>query len=58
MQMSVADIKLCMLVEFMEQGILDHVPTDCLSSYSNLAKCKTAVLENPLIAKWNADHNK
>ena len=56
--MSIADIKLGFFAELMEQGYLDHVPTDCLSTYTNVLKCKNAVRENPLIAKWIEAHKK
>lgn len=54
--MSVADLKLSVLATFLEQGILDHVPTDVLNSYPNIVAATKAVNRNPKIAKWNEDH--
>lgn len=57
-ELSIADIKLYGLTSFISQGILDHVPTDCLDGYTHLQTAAKAVAENEKIAAWIAAHTK
>lgn len=53
-ELSVADLKLFVVMGWLKRGVLDHVPTDVLAPYPKLEKLFTAVSEHPKVAEWYA----
>jgi glutathione S-transferase len=53
-EISVADIKLFIIVGWLSGGVLDHVPRDVLSPYPKLTGVFQAVREYPRVAEWYA----
>ena len=56
-KISVADIKLYILVGWVKSGILDHIPKDFFDSSSKLIGVYDAVGKHPKVAEWNSRHN-
>lgn len=53
-QISVADIKLFVVIGWLGRGVLDHVPTDVLSPFPKLQRLFAAVKEHSKIVEWYA----
>jgi glutathione S-transferase len=53
-ELSVADIKLYMIVGWLKKGILDHVPADVLAPFSKLEAVHAHVSAHPKIVAWYA----
>jgi glutathione S-transferase len=51
-QLTVADIKLFIIVGWMKKGVLDHVPTDVLSGYPKLEAVYQNVNDHPRVQEW------
>lgn len=51
---SVADVKLMVLVRWLTGGKLDHIPTTVLDSCPKLKKLQQAVLDHPGVKAWHA----
>jgi prostaglandin-H2 D-isomerase / glutathione transferase len=49
---SVADIKLFVLLGWFKRGALDHVPTDALAGFPRLERLFASVQEHPKIVEW------
>jgi glutathione S-transferase len=53
-QISVADIKLFIVMGWFKSGVLDHVPMDVLSRFPKLEKLYQSVKEHPKVVEWYA----
>jgi prostaglandin-H2 D-isomerase / glutathione transferase len=53
-QISVADVKLFVVVGWLKKGVLDHVPTDVLAPYPKLERVFAAVQDHPKVVEWYA----
>jgi len=53
-QISVADIKVFIIVGWFKRGVLDHVPTDVLAGFPKLEKLYDSVKKHPKIVEWYA----
>jgi prostaglandin-H2 D-isomerase / glutathione transferase len=53
-EISVADIKLFIVIGWVTSGVLDHVPKDCLAAFPKLGKLYEAVLQHPKVVAWRA----
>lgn len=51
---SVADIKLFVIIGWLKGGALDHVPTDLFASFPKLEALYTSVKQLPLVVAWYA----
>ena len=51
---SVADIKLFIVLGWLKGGVLDHVPTDVISGFPKLEKLHEAVKTHPKVVAWYA----
>ncbi len=51
---TVADLKLFMLVNWVRSGVIDHLPTTCLDGSAKLLGVHRAVSEHPQVAAWRA----
>ena len=51
---SVADIKLFIVLGWLKGGVLDHVPTDVISGFPKLEKLHAAVKAHPKVVAWYA----
>lgn len=49
---SVADIKLFVVIGWFKRGVLDHVPVDVLSPFPKLERLFQAVQSHPKIVEW------
>ena len=56
-EMTIADIKLSVMVEGLSSGYWDHVPTTLFDEYKHVLAVVKAVGANAKIAKWNAEQN-
>jgi glutathione S-transferase len=54
--LSVADIKLHMLVRWLTSGALDHVPPTVLDGFPKLKSLSAAVAEHPGVKAWREKH--
>jgi glutathione S-transferase len=55
-KISVADIKLYMIVRWVASGNIDHVPTDTFAPFTKLTRVFQAVAEHPGVKSWIAKH--
>jgi prostaglandin-H2 D-isomerase / glutathione transferase len=55
-QLNVADIKLYVVVNWFQKGVLDHLPPDVLAGYPKLTRLVAAVREHPGVVGWYAKH--
>jgi len=53
-QLTVADIKLYIVLNWFKKGVLDHVPTDALASFAKLEGLWAAVKQHPKVVEWYA----
>lgn len=53
-KISVADIRLAVMVAMFKSGMKHHVPTDCLDKYAAIIGSYTAVMEDARIKKYYA----
>ena len=53
-QISVADIKLFVVVGWLKSGVLDHVPADVLAKFPKLEKLYESVKDHPKFVAWYA----
>lgn len=53
---SVADIKLYLIVRWIAGGGVDHVPKDVFAPFEKLTRVYRAVAEHPKVASWVASH--
>jgi glutathione S-transferase len=53
-EISVADIKLFVLLGWFKKGVLEHVPTDVLDGYAKLEKLFDSVKAHPKVVEWYA----
>ena len=51
---SVADIKLFVVMGWFKKGVLDHVPTDVLAPFERLERLYQAVKNHPKVVAWYA----
>jgi len=51
---SVADIKLFVVMGWFKKGVLDHVPTDVLAPFERLERLYQAVKNHPQVVAWYA----
>jgi prostaglandin-H2 D-isomerase / glutathione transferase len=49
---SVADIKIYIIVNWFKSGVLDHVPTDVFSKFPKLEGVWTSVKTHPKVVEW------
>jgi glutathione S-transferase len=54
---SVADIKLYVVVGWIQKGVLEHVPADLFDAYPKLSALVRAVAANPEVLAWTASHS-
>ena len=52
--LTVADIKLYIVMNWFKKGVLDHVPSDVLASFPKLEGLFNAVKQHPKIVEWYA----
>lgn len=52
--LSVADIKLFVVLGWLKRGVLDHVPTDVLAPFPRLEALHDAVALHPKVVQWYA----
>lgn len=53
-EISVADVKLMVVVRWLIGGKLDHIPTSCLDECPKLKRVHDAVLDHPGVKAWQA----
>jgi glutathione S-transferase len=53
-QISVADIKLFVVIGWLKSGALDHVPTDVVAGFPKLEQLYERVKQHPKVAAWYA----
>jgi prostaglandin-H2 D-isomerase / glutathione transferase len=53
-EISIADIKLFIVLGWLKRGVLDHVPPDVLSGFSKLEKLFESVKSHPNVVAWYA----
>jgi len=53
-QISVADIKLFVVMGWFKKGVLDHVPPDVLTPFPKLERLFASVKDHPKIVEWYA----
>jgi glutathione S-transferase len=53
-QISVADIKLFVVIGWFKGGVLDHVPADVLAKFPKLEKLYESVRQHPKVVAWYA----
>jgi len=53
-ELSVADIKLYIVMNWFKKGVLDHVPTDVLAPFPKLEALWAAVKNHPKVVAWYA----
>jgi len=53
-QISVADVKLFVVIGWLKKGALDHVPTDVLAPFPKLEALFRAVQGHPKVVEWYA----
>jgi prostaglandin-H2 D-isomerase / glutathione transferase len=53
-QISVADIKLFVVIGWFKSGVLDHVPADVFAKFPKLEKLHASVQQHPQIVAWYA----
>jgi glutathione S-transferase len=51
---SVADVKLFVVVGWLKSGVLDHIPASVLDPFPKLEKLYQSVLSHPKVAAWRA----
>jgi glutathione S-transferase len=51
---SVADLKLFVVIGWFKKGVLDHVPADVLAPYETLERLFRSVKEHPKVVEWYA----
>lgn len=55
-KINVADIKLYMLVKWLNGGALDHIPADVLAKFPKIQKHFEAVRDHAAVKSWAAKH--
>jgi len=53
-QISVADVKLFVVMGWFKKGVLDHVPADVLAPFERLERLYAAVKDHPRVVAWYA----
>jgi len=53
-QISVADVKLFVVMGWFKKGVLDHVPSDVLAPFERLERLYAAVKDHPRVVAWYA----
>ena len=53
-QLSVADVKLFVVMGWFKKGVLDHVPADVLAPFERLERLYAAVKDHPRVVEWYA----
>lgn len=53
-KLSIADVKMFVLVTSLKSGIIDHVPADVVDKYTNLMKSYDAVRMHEKVLQWYA----
>lgn len=56
-KISVADIKLYLVVRWIESGALDHVPKETFRPFAKLMRTYHGVAEHPAVKSWVASHS-
>jgi glutathione S-transferase len=51
-EISVADIKLFIVIGWLKSGVLDHVPAEVLAKFPKLDKLYESVKKHPKIVAW------
>jgi glutathione S-transferase len=51
---SVADLKLFVVIGWLKKGVLDHVPPDVLAPFERLERLFSSVKDHPKIVEWYA----
>jgi len=51
-RISVADIKLFVVMGWLKKGVLDHVPTDVLAPFERLERLYDSVKNHPKVVEW------
>ena len=54
--LTVTDLKLFTIMNWLSNGSLDHIPTDVLSPFPKLTALHQAVSAHPKIAEWRSRH--
>ena len=55
-KISVADIKLYIMVRWLKSGVLDHIPNTILDGYPRIDRVFHAVGDHPAVKAWTAKH--
>lgn len=50
--LSVADLKIYMVLVWFKKGALDHIPTDFFDGFSKLTSLLEAVTAHPKVVQW------
>ena len=53
-QISVADLKLFIVMGWLKKGVLDHVPPDVLAPFERLERLFASVKDHPRVVEWYA----
>lgn len=56
-KISVADIKLYLIVRWVEAGTIDHVPKETFRPFAKLMRTYHAVAEHPAVKAWVTSHS-
>lgn len=54
--MTMADIWWLTRIRYLQKGVCDHVPANCLDAYPEIIAWKEAMMEVPNIKKWYQSH--
>jgi glutathione S-transferase len=54
--LSVADLKLYIVMNWIKRGIIDHIPATSFDSFAGLSALFDAVVQHPKIVEWYAAH--
>lgn len=57
-KMTVADLKVNMIIDFLSAGMLNYIPTDSMSPFEHLRVASENVDKEPKIAAWIEAHVK
>ena len=57
-KLSIADVKINSFVDYLQAGMLDHIPADSLSAFEHVLEASKSVAKEPKIAAWIEAHTK
>lgn len=55
--MTIADLSVNRLVEFLQSGNSDHIPANCLDQFKHVLAASEKLVNEPKIAAWIEAHS-